>query len=82
MSSSTSSSSSSDDSDSGSSPRGIMAKQEEMEKVYKMLEGLDSEDPKKRDAAQERVDKYINKKQRKMDEKRIEKEGDWISGCK
>ena len=42
-------------------------------KVYKMLEGLDSDDPKVQDAAQRRVDAYLNDKQRKWDEDMLNK---------
>lgn len=41
--------------------------------VYKMLEGLDSDDPKVQDAAQKRVDAYLNNKQRKSDEEMLNK---------
>jgi tetratricopeptide (TPR) repeat protein len=53
----------------------------EMEKVFKMLDGLDSEDSKMRDEAQARVDQYLIKKQRKIDEEKLQKEG-WVDGCK
>ena len=38
-----------------------------------MLEGLDSDDPKVQDAAQKRVDAYLNDKQRKWDEDMLNK---------
>ena len=42
-----------------------------------MLEGLDSEDPKVQDAAQKRVDAYLNDKQRKWDEDMLNKKVDF-----
>ncbi len=69
--------SSSSDSDASGAPANY-DEQAEMAKVYEMLEGLDSDDPKTRNAAQARVDKYLMRKQRRMDEERLER--DWAKG--